>query len=223
MLPKIIHHVVGPKTNEVIDRCLDSWQVLLEENYEFMIWNDADIDKFLQEHYPFILPAFRSVRNHGEAADIARYIMVYHFGGHYVDWDIHLINPYEFLNLCERNPKGYLLCDFNDRQSIASECFAAQKNEPYLMALIKEIVTVHDDKSFHSLHTLWYTGPFRMRDALENTPSSQSILKVKDVFVYDYNEIREMPERDMVQPMIHYWMHSWVPRKDKKANSEEVV
>ncbi len=217
MLPKIIHHVVGPKTNEVIDRCLDSWQILLEEDYQFMIWTDADIENFLNENYPFIYPTFKGARNHGEAADIARYILVYHYGGHYVDWDIHLINPNEFLNLCEMNPRGYLLCDFNDRESLASECFAAEKAEPYLMAVIKEIVAAYEDNSFQTLHTLWYTGPFRMRDTLKNNPTSQRILKVKDVFVYDYNEIKEMPERDMIQPMIHYWLHSWLPKKtDKK-------
>lgn len=214
MLPKIIHHVVGPKTNKVIDRCLDSWQILLNEGYQFMIWTDADIENFLNDHYPFVQPAFAGARNHGEAADIARYILVYHFGGHYVDWDIHLINPSEFLDLCDRNPKGYLLCDFNDRESLASECFAAEKGEPYLMALIKEIVAAYEDNSYSTLHTLWYTGPFRMRDALKNNSTAQAILKVKDVFVYDYNEIKEMPDTDMSQPMIHYWLHSWLPKKE---------
>lgn len=213
MLLKIIHHVVGMKTNEVVERCLDSWQVLAEENYEFMIWTDDTIEKFLTANYPFISPAFKSARNHAEAADIARYIIVYHHGGHYVDWDIQLINPYEFINLCNSNPRGYLLCDFKDQKSVASECFAAEKKEPYLMSVIKDIVKAHENNSFQNLHTLWYTGPFRMRDTLQNCKTAQTILNVKDVFVYDYSEIREMPEREMVQPMIHYWMHSWVQKK----------
>ncbi|WP_419803522.1 glycosyltransferase family 32 protein [Mucilaginibacter sp.] len=217
MLPKIIHHVVGPKTNEVVDRCLASWQVLQAEGYEFMIWKDPDIEVFLTENYPQVYNAFANARNHGEAADIARYILVYHYGGHYIDWDIHLINPHEFLTLCENNPSGYLLCDFNDRDSLASECFAAEKNEPFLLAVIKEIVDLYENGSFKDYHTLWYTGPFRLRDTLKNTKSNQSILKVKDAFVYDYAEIKEMPERDFTQPMIHYWLHSWLEKKEENV------
>jgi len=215
MLPKIIHHVVGPKTNEVVDRCLESWQVLKPEGYQFMIWTDASIGFFLSENYPYVYNAFMGARNHGEAADITRYIVVYHYGGHYIDWDIHLINPQEFLGLCERNPSGYLLCDYEDRESLASECFGAIKNEPFLLSVIKDIVGLYDSGLFKDYRTLWYTGPFRLRDTLKNNKTSQNLLKVKDAFVYDYKEIKEMPEREFTQPMIHYWLHSWLEKKEE--------
>ncbi|MDN5285033.1 MAG: Mannosyltransferase [Mucilaginibacter sp.] len=214
MLPKLIHHIVGPKTNEIVDRCLESWQVLKSEEYQFMIWTDLSIADFLSKNYPHIYNAFINARNHGEAADIARYILVYHYGGHYIDWDIHLINPDEFLLLCQKNPFGYLLRDDKDG-SLASECFGATKNESFLNSVIKDIISVYDSGLFREYHTLYYTGPFRLKEALENNQTKQNILRVKDVFVYDYSEIKEMPEREFSQPMIHYWLHSWLENKTK--------
>jgi hypothetical protein len=49
-----------------------------------------------------------------------------------------------------------------------------------------------------------------MRDTLKKFSTKQSLIPVKEVFVYDYSEIRIMPDRESGQPLIHYWLHSWL-------------
>jgi len=210
MLPKIIHHIVGPKKNKVVNRCLKSWQELTKSGFEIKIWTDESIEVFVKEHYHFALDAILNARNHAEAADIARYLIVFHYGGYYFDWDIQLLNMELFLNLNDKHLNGYILKDPKDG-SLASEAFSAKRGELYLYALVEDIVKIYADGKRDDLNTLNYSGPFRMRDTLLRCRNStQSILEVKDVFLYDYHEIKEMPERIEERPMIHYWLHSWL-------------
>jgi len=209
-VPKVLHQIVGKKTIAQIDKCLQSWQEIKKAGYEIKIWNDNLIEEFLTESYPFALSAFKNARNHGEAADIARYLIIHYFGGHYMDWDVELLSAGKYLELCAKNPNGFLVVDpVND--TLASETFAAQPNEPYLLSLCEDIVSVYNSGKRDTLNTPAYSGPFRMRESLKkHANSSQSIIEVKDIMAYDYWEIREMPEKVITQPLIHYWMHTWM-------------
>ncbi|NQX38470.1 Glycosyltransferase sugar-binding region containing DXD motif-containing protein [Pedobacter steynii] len=210
MVPNIIHQIVGPKKNNVVRRCLSSWTALRGESYKIKIWTDARIEKFLTKYYPQAVLPFLTARNHAEAADLARYLIIYHYGGHYYDWDIQLLSMELFKELCFNHPQGFLLRDPRD-QSIASEAFAAEKGEAYLLKLATNIIQIFTNNERDSMSTLIYSGPMRMNIVYaENPNSKQSMLEVKDVFLYDYSEIKEMPESTDSKAMIHYWLHSWL-------------
>jgi len=208
-VPRILHQIVGPKKNEVIDYCLASWQMLEGDDFEFRIWDDYLLTEFISGEYSFALEAFLNARNHAEAADIARYLLVYHTGGYYMDWDVQLLNRDKFAALMESTPSGFLLRDPSNL-TIAAEAFSAEKNEEYLLNLVRDIVRLYDQRLRDTMGTPQYSGPFRMRDVLhDGYTTKQAILPVKEVFAYDYEEIRDMPERDVEQPLIHYWLHTW--------------
>jgi hypothetical protein len=210
MTPRIIHHIVGNKQNHVVKQCLKSWQELKLHGFEVKIWNDRTIEIFVKQYFPFAYEAIIKARNHAEAADIARYLIVYKYGGHYYDWDIQLLNIDLFMDLINANHNGFILEDPVDG-SLASEAFSAKEGEPYLHSLVEDIVKIYIDGKRDGLSTLNYSGPFRMRDTLSiSKNSTQSILAVKDVFLYDYHEIKEMPVKKEEKPMIHYWLHSWL-------------
>jgi len=215
MVPRILHQITGPKKNFVVEHCLASWHAVHEQGFSIRIWNDDMLTDFISEKYPFALHAFLKARNHAEAADIARYLLVYHTGGFYMDWDVQLLNMEKFIQLVEDTPDGFLIQDPLNA-TLASEAFSAKKNEQYLIKLVESIVQLYDQKLRDTMGTPQYSGPYRMRDALTCFSSDQSILPVNDVFVYNYREIREMPERVITQPLIHYWLHSWVHLNDNK-------
>jgi len=209
LVPQIMHQIVGPKTNAVIDRCLSSWLLLRDKGFLIKIWNDDLLADFISKEYPFALEAFLHARNHAEAADIARYLLVYHTGGYYMDWDVQLLNKTKFIKLTRITPRGFLIRDpLND--TLASEAFSASKKESYLLNLVHDIVMLYENKERNSINTPQYSGPFRMRDSLRRHPTGQAILSVKVIFAYDYTEIREMPPRVISQPLIHYWLHTWI-------------
>jgi hypothetical protein len=187
-----------------------SWQEFKKSGFEIRLWDDELIEQFIKENYPFALQAFLNARNHAEAADIARYAIIHHYGGLYVDWDIKLLSKKKFTELIANNPNGFLVID-PVNQTLASECFAAQSGEPYLLRLLDNIAYIYECNFRDSLPTPQYSGPFRMREVFFflKQDSAQTLLPVKDVFLYDYLEIRVKPPRSKAVPMIHYWEHSW--------------
>lgn len=208
-VPRILHQIVGPKTNKVIDHCLSSWQMLRDYGFEYRTWNDQRLTEFISKEYPFALEAFLHARNHAEAADIARYLLVHHTGGYYMDWDVQLLSRPKFLQLIKKTSKGFLIQDPSNL-TIAAEAFSAGKNETYLLDLVYSIVHLYEGNKRDMMTTPEYSGPFRMRDVLQQgSTTKQRILPVDEVFAYNYAEIREMPEKVITQPLVHYWLHTW--------------
>src|SRR5699024_8713514 len=102
MVEKIIHQIVGKKNrNALIERCMKSWKILGDYGFEFKIWNDQSIHTFLRSYYRFALSAVQNARNYAEAADIARYLIIHHYGGYYMDWDIQMLDRNGFFNICD--------------------------------------------------------------------------------------------------------------------------
>ncbi len=212
LIPKIIHHIIGQPFDMLIARCLRSWQILKSQGFEIRVWNDDLIKDFLLSHHKFAYEAFANARNHGEAADIARYLIIYTFGGYYVDWDIELLNVNKFKQLIYKYPKGFMLCDpCND--TLASEFFCCVPNDGFLMLLWLDIAFVYETGKRNLMDTPLFSGPFRMRDSLKLHPNTfMEKITVKEAFAYDYREIRNPPPGEITQPLIHYWTHSWIKK-----------
>ncbi|KQM65212.1 hypothetical protein ASE74_10095 [Pedobacter sp. Leaf216] len=209
-IPGIVHHILGAKTNEVIDRCLLSWRDQLGNDFEFNIWDDSKLSEFIFRYYRFAYDAFINARNHAEAADIGRYLVVYHFGGYYVDWDVELLDKQGFIYLSFKYPTGYMLCD-PCNQTLASEYFCASAGDPYLLNLSLDIAQLYQSRERENLFTPSYSGPFRMRDSLAKHPNTNmKSIPVKEVFAYDYSEIRNPPSGEITAPLLHYWLHTWI-------------
>jgi mannosyltransferase OCH1-like enzyme len=210
MTPKIIHQIVGPAPSALIKRCLASWAALTEEGFEIRIWNDESLALFIGENYAFALDAFINARNHAEASDIARYLIIHRFGGYYVDWDILLFNSLGFLSLASSNRTGYLLID-KKNLTLASEHFAAPAGEAYLLHLVHDIIHTYERGERELMETPQYSGPYRMKIAYQRYRiTQQTVIDVKDIFEYDYSEIRQASVYGRNKLMIHFWGHSWI-------------
>ena len=214
MINRIIHQITGPRQNDLIRKCLDSWDPLKNKDFTIKVWNDDLITEFIREFYPYASNAILKARNHAEAADIARYLIVYHYGGYYVDWDVELLDIGKFIKVTNRYKNGFLVLDpFNS--TIASECFSALNGDRYLKYLVDEIIGIFNSKRRDEMGNPQYSGPFRMRDVffkfkLNNEVLKQEFIEINDIFLYNYREIRSMPERKKKVPLIHYWVHSWL-------------
>ena len=209
-IPKIVHQIVGPNTTPIILNCLESWGQLLEYQFEVRIWNDTTLVEFISKEHPFALEAFVNARNHAEAADIARYLIIYTYGGYYVDWDIELLDIDDFFALSNIYKNGYMLIDPSN-ETLASEYFCSIPADKYLLKLTDDIVELYNNGLRESFHTPQYSGPYRMRDSLAKHKNTiMALVPVKEVFVYDYSEIRYSPQPKPRRPLIHYWVHSWL-------------
>lgn len=209
MIPKVIHQISGPSANSFIKKCMSSWNKLEKYGYEIVVWNDESLESFIKTNFEFALSSFVNARNHAEAADIARYLIVYKFGGFYVDWDIELFNPRKFVELRNKNKRGYLLIDPSNN-TLASEHFSAPPFEEFLLRLTEDIIETYNRDERDLMYTPQYSGPFRMRASMRRHQITKQVsIPVKDIFEYDYSEIRAAKEFGKNKVMVHYWVHSW--------------
>lgn len=210
MVPQLIHQIVGKKPSKLARICLQSWKPLESKGFEIIYWDDEMLEEFIGEHYSSSLQAFLSARNHAEAADIGRYLVVHYYGGYYVDWDISLNDVEAFISLAGHEKQGYLVEDPSN-QTLASEHFSACKANVYLSTLANDIVDVFNRGERDLISTPDYSGPFRMRETLKKMATvEQTKIPVKAIFEYDYSEIRKQPEYRKSGIMTHFWEHSWI-------------
>lgn len=119
-IPNIIHHTwkTGSSPPSETIRWRESCKTL-NPSYEFRMYNDDDLAKFVQFSYPQYYPLFQSLKGVCKSyflfcfvkiilalldmADMARLLLVYHFGGIYLDLDFYCFRPYSCLEKYARH------------------------------------------------------------------------------------------------------------------------
>lgn len=94
MIPKIIHYVwLGNKPKpKKIEKCIASWYKFCSD-YEINEWNETNFDINCHQ---FVKDAYEA-GNYAFASDVIRLIVLYRFGGIYVDSDVELLRPLDTL------------------------------------------------------------------------------------------------------------------------------
>ena len=90
--PKIMHHIFEkldgkPRKKEWEDAhksCMS-----MSSDFKHMMWNTSTIRQFLLKEYSWFVPTFDSYKYPVQRFDVARYFLLYHYGGVYIDMDIY--------------------------------------------------------------------------------------------------------------------------------------
>ncbi|CAF3597260.1 unnamed protein product [Rotaria socialis] len=92
VVPAILHHIVvgnidlnkHPTWTVARAACLK-----LHPNYEHKFWNDSLAEKFILEEYPWFFEAWKNYKYPIQRADSLRYLILYRYGGIFLDMDLH--------------------------------------------------------------------------------------------------------------------------------------
>ena len=90
MIPKIIHYCWfgrNPLPKSAM-RCIESWRKYFPD-YEIKEWNE---DNFDVNMLPFTQEAYK-MRKFAFVSDVARFWILYRYGGLYFDTDVEVIRP----------------------------------------------------------------------------------------------------------------------------------
>lgn len=136
-IPKVIHYVWfgrNPKSN-MVKKCIASWRKYCPE-YQIIEWNETNYNvkknRYMWEAYKAKKWAF--------ASDYARFDIIYHCGGIYLDTDVELIKGLdEFLD-------NDMFMGFLEDQRVNSGLgFGSVARNP----IIKEIMDYYKERSFY--------------------------------------------------------------------------
>lgn len=160
-IPKIIH-----QTYKSYDQVPEKWKLSIKKwklyhpDWQYIFWSDNDIDKFMEENYKWFYPFYKQYPTQIQRVDVARYFILYHFGGIYCDLDI--IPKKNILPLLTNNIDNFLVETPN--LGTTNSLFGSKKHSSFLFYVINNLSSYYNEgwyQSFLPLHMkiLFSTGP----------------------------------------------------------------
>ncbi len=149
---------------------------LLHPDWEYLFFDDADIQRFITREFPEYEDTFASFPRNIQRIDFFRYLAVWRLGGFYFDLDVFLsqnlekllaescVFPFEELTLNQflREEKGI---DWE----IGNYAFGAVPNHPFLQAAIENCVRAQNDPAWVAPMMRHIPTPFRAEFNVLNT------------------------------------------------------
>lgn len=95
-IPKIIHQIWGGEMDLPLSlsSLSDTWKEK-QPDWKYEFWNDSRIYSFVKQNYSEYLPIFKDFKYNIQRWDSVRYLILYHYGGMYVDFDTECLEPLE--------------------------------------------------------------------------------------------------------------------------------
>lgn len=209
-IPKIIHQIwIGPKKLPYKYRpWMKSW-LKYNPEYKYILWRDKDIAKLKMINNN----SFKKANNSGIKSDIARYEILYLYGGIYIDTDFECISKIPE-NLHNYDFVSSTIFDF--KPCIANGFMMSKNKSKILKEIIKNLNIVN--KEFEINDTINHIGPglltreyFKLKKEVR-----LKYLILPSNFFYPYPNFllnsnykrNEMIEENSIG--LHHWEMSWM-------------
>lgn len=159
MIPKIIHqtaperHLWKPEWKQ----CQDTVHKIFPD-FRYKLWSDKDLDQLVKDFFPWFYPVFISYPEQIYRVDAARYMMLYLYGGIYIDMDYEILeNFYPYL---DPSIPSVVESPFSNNEKVQNSLMASPPKHPFWLDVLREMAS-SSTVFFHSV--LDATGP-RMLD-----------------------------------------------------------
>ena len=149
--PKMVHQIWSddhPPVEWLPTRktCMDMYKKL---GYTYKLWSFTDVEKLIASDYHWLLPTWQSYPYIVEKADVSKYILLYHYGGIYMDLDVECVGNFDPV-LRNVTNNEHTVARYTDPSGIAADTLMAKARNPFF---------------FHTIHRLpkangWYGVPY---------------------------------------------------------------
>ena len=171
---------------------------LLHPDFEYLFFDDNQVEDFVSQEFPQYRPIYDSFRLAIQKFDFFRYLAIYRLGGFYFDLDVMLASglypllesgcvfPFEGLTTSE-----YLSKKHNMPWEIGNYGFGAAPEHPFVHAIIENCVRAQRDSDWADLampkylplsrtenYVLFTTGPGLVSRTLAENPELAKSVKV---------------------------------------------
>lgn len=237
-VPKVIHQTWMNKN--IPEHLMLMQKSILQNNpeYEYKLWTDDDIDNFILENYPQLNNFYNSFEYTIQKIDFARLLIVYHFGGIYIDLDSYcyknidciLNKPISFVSTKKhKNFKEYYNVILNNA------LIASEKNNLFLKEVINNIILYKDPPNykFYSSGNINYTkilksaGPLMITETYMSYEFKSMVSLLDNSFYYGVEKVNDKEEHifeliksysDKDFHFIHIHESSWWKKNGKAVS-----
>lgn len=192
-IPARIHFIFLSKTEAVhpaFEACIEAVQQL-HPSWEIKRYNEDDAQAILSTHLPELLPIYNSYTHRVQRSDILRVILVYLFGGFYMDMDMFPLKSLdELLDHDLVLGKERILSDdelnhleARHRFRIGNYMFGGKPRHPFWLSFLKESIKYSQQKVQYENDIIRSTGP----ELLTNVYHSHK-KKYKNITILDNSD-----------------------------------
>jgi hypothetical protein len=220
-IPRIIHQTW--KTAEIPEGMGDSqsWRDK-NPNWEYRFWSDDDLTAFFQNVRPDLLDLFLSYPKAVQKADLARYCILYEYGGVYADIDTRCNASLDVLFgdkrvvLCEEPPEHWEHAHVRGMTHLLfNGTMASPAKHPFWKSVIDLCCLMQDRRHFDVLET---TGPLLLTAAADSWPTPADLALNSCGLFASQNVHGETSETQRLGAFghltlsTHLWAGSWYSR-----------
>ncbi len=188
-IPKIIHQIwIGP--NKRPDIYLDTWKndyINKYKEWNYILWDDKKIDDlFSTSKSSFNIRKLKKIYDNEKTyygkADIARLVILYYYGGIYIDADSVWINNKNLDHLIDISKKTGLFAGYEPNKNyIANGVIGSTKRNTNILFLINKLLKMDYDLIRSKKQPWEVTGPLLLNDI------HKSMTKLDSIYFYPMN------------------------------------
>ena len=215
-IPKIIHQIwIGSTLPKEFEAFVQSWiDFHSNGDWRYILWDDAKIAQLSLYNQAF----YDAAQNFGQKADIARWEILYHFGGLYVDMDCECLRSFDDLHYAYDLYVGLQPLDSQVVQ-LNNALVGAAPNHPVIQHCI---LTIPDDwNKYRGVPQT--TGPvhFTRSFYLMANKYGTCDIALPAPYFYPLGVTDKYANKKMWQEhgayAVHWWAKSWMPKEYRPA------
>jgi len=166
-IPKII--IQTWKDNIIPDKWKEGQNSIINLNpdFKYILLTDIDNRNIVKKYFPYFLDTFDNFKYNIQRADAIRYIVLYLFGGIYLDLDYVELKPFRYLidelNKFHNKKKIYFVKSVNTPWCITNSFIMSEPRQEFWLFVIREMMKPNYFKFFGKhFHVFTSTGPFML-------------------------------------------------------------
>lgn len=178
-IPKIIFQTW--KTREIPDKWKEGQRSIIQMNpkWIYVLITDEDAEKIVRENFPHVLPKFKAFRHGISRADAIRYMILYLYGGIYLDLDYKALKSFDDVSLPEEKDVG-IVPSFNTFGHHLSNSFMMSRpGATFLLNCIDEMMKPANPFWSLSKHieVMNVAGPNMVQRVYTKNPGAVEVLR----------------------------------------------
>jgi mannosyltransferase OCH1-like enzyme len=235
-IPRILHQTW--KTENIpplFEKFMTSWKNH-HPLWGHILWTDEMNRAFIESNFPDFLSVYDGYDTNIQRVDAARYFILYHYGGMYVDLDFMCLQNIESLldgNSCVLGREPSEHCKIHNKEMIISNAFiACVPQHQFIGALCKEVRTGIRNAYSRNDYILESTGPFMLTRLFEHFKETNLVTILTHDILYPLTKMEvddllsnKKTPPDIIEKLKHsyaihyYWGTWWKTGKKRKQLS----
>jgi mannosyltransferase OCH1-like enzyme len=175
-IPKIIHQTAPRDISKWKDEwktCQATWKKHFPpDEYSHMMWYDEDLDNLIKNDFAWFYPLYQSYDAKIKKIDIARYFILYKYGGIYADMDYMCTR--NFYDLMPNDKVSISESPYKENEHIQNALMISPPNNPFWMKVVVKAI-----ERVNSPSVLYATGPKLVTDVYFENPDEVNVLEIK--------------------------------------------